>query len=329
MKRIILSVGTFLCITIVVLTSTSLHTFAASISTLDVENKGDFVLEPGKQEIFVNPGETVSKYITVTDRIKGDTSFKVQVEDFTGSRDADHPVVILDNQRGPYSSKDYIIPETKQFTLKYGQQIRIPVSIKIPKDAHPGGYYSTVLISNEPSVIGTSTLNTAESNTKIISRIGTLYLIRVNGDVKESGNLEDFRLKGQHQLFYEKGPFTFQILYNNDGNVHLVPYGLITVKNMLGRTVAQLPVDAYFSLPNSLRYRDISWDGKFMFGRYTITLQLNRGYKDVVDTKTISLWVLPWKFLLMFLLGIIVIATLIIYISKNFEFKTRILIILV
>jgi hypothetical protein len=148
-------------------------------------------------------------------------------------------------------------------------------------------------------------------------------LIRVNGDVKESGNIEDFRLKGAKQMFYQKGPFTFQILFNNDGNVHLVPYGLVTVKNMLGRTVAQLPVDAYFALPNSLRYRDITWDGKFMLGRYTATLELNRGYKDIVDTRTIAIWVLPWKFLALALLVIVVVVGLIVFISKNFEFRKK------
>jgi hypothetical protein len=322
MTRATLRTLIFSLAVLIIGTYTTSYAQAVEVSQVQVDDRNDFVLEPGKSELFLNPGDTVVKEVIVTSRIQGETRFKIQVEDFEGSRDPERPVVILDNQKGPYSSKDFLAPEVQEFTLKFGERIRIPVTVKIPAQAQPGGYYSSVLVSNEPTVIGSST-NANANGTRVISRVGTLFLIRVNGDVKESGNVEDFRLKNKPQLFYEKGPFTFQVLYNNDGNVHLVPYGLITVKNIFGRTVAELPVDAYFALPNSLRYRDITWDGKFMLGRYTATLQLNRGYKDIIDTRSIALWVLPWKFVAGVLLGLIVLVGIILYIKKNFEFKRK------
>jgi hypothetical protein len=105
--------------------------------------------------------------------------------------------------------------------------------------------------------------------------------------------------------------------------VHLVPYGLITIKNTFGRTVAQLPVDAYFSLPNSLRYRDVTWNGGFMLGRYTATIQLNRGYKDIIDKQVLALWVVPWKIIALVIVIIAALIASIFYLKKNFVFKRK------
>ena len=294
------------------------------IDSINVEAKNDFVLEPGKAQIFVNPGDTVTKEIYITDRVPGQTSFQVEIQDIKGSSDPNQPVVILDGERGPYSAKDFITANPGQFTLSFGQRLTIPVTITIPKDTPPGDYDSSVLISNSPTVLGTSTDNTTtQGQTRIISRLGTLFLIRVNGDANESGQLEEFNLAGPKKLFYTKGPFTFEALFNNTGNVHLVPYGMITIRNIFGKTVAQVPVDAYYSLPSSLRHRSVTWDVSMLLGRYKATLELHRGYGTAVDTMSVSFWVIPWKILLAVFAAVFVLALLLIIFLNMFELRRK------
>jgi len=305
--------------------------FAHAMAAVQIENlsniqpMNDFGLAPGKVELFLNPGETSSQAIYITDRIPGTTTFKVEVEDIKGSSDPTQPIVILQpGERGPYSGKDYIVPDVDEFTLQFGQRITIPVTVSIPETVQPGGYYSSVLVSNEPSVLGTTTPgSTAQSQTKIISRVGALYFIRVNGQANESGKLQDFSLDGPSKLFYESGPFTFDITFNNNGNVNLIPYGTITIKSTLGKEIAQLPVDAYFALPSSLRYRQISWDQGFLFGRYTATIQLNRGYGGLSDQKTIAFWVIPYRFVLAAIIAIFLLVTIIFVFLKKFEIRKK------
>lgn len=297
---------------------------AYTISSVTAQEQGDFVLGPGKQEIIADPGETITKYITVTNRINQTVEFKVGVEDFIGSHDANTPVILLGDDTSPYSFKDKIKPEVDTFSLKFGERIVLPIEITIPENAQPGGYYASVLISSLPAKETDQASDVTASKTKIISRLGSLFFIRVRGPVNENGQLEDFKIQGPRNIIYPTAPGGFEILFENKGTVHLVPYGLITIRNMLGKTVARLPVDAYFSLPDSLRYREIVWtDPGFHLGRYTATLELNRGYGDIIDTKKVAFWVIPWKILIPIVVIVVSISLVIYYISTRFEFRRK------
>jgi hypothetical protein len=295
--------------------------FAYTITQTTVEDRNDFVVEPAKQEVILDPTQTEVRYIGVTSRIKTPTTFRVEIEDIIGSQDPNTPVLLLGGDKSPYSLKDYLHPDIHEFTLKFGEHISIPITIDLPKPASPGGFYAAAIISNAPSKEGTSTTN-VQSQAKTISRIGSLFFVRVTGPVNQNGHLADFKIKDSKPI-YERGNLTFQIYFKNEGNVHLVPYGTIDIKNMWGQTITTVPVDAYFSLPQSLRYREVFWSDPLAFGRYSATLHLHRGYGDTVDEKTISFWIIPYKYLLIALLVILILVALIYFFVKNFEWKKR------
>ncbi len=292
---------------------------AARISQLDVEDKSDFVLEPGKIEVFVNKGETVGRTISVINRINRKVKFKIETEDFVGSDNPNTPVVLLGDQKSPYSFKDNLIPELTEFELEFGQKIELPISVTVPEDASPGGYYSSVIISSMP---GDSEL-TGQAGAKIISRIGVLFFVRVNGPVDLEGHLDDFRISGG-KTFMQKGPVTFEILFANTGNVHLVPYGLVSVKNIFGKEVARIPVDAYFALPKSMRYRQVTWSKEKLLGRYTAEIKLNRGFEGLEDTKKISFWVIPWTYIVTLLVALFLLTFFWRFVARRFEFRRKI-----
>ncbi|MEN9649257.1 MAG: hypothetical protein RL094_224 [Candidatus Parcubacteria bacterium] len=295
---------------------------AYTITSQGVENKDDFVLEPGKMELFVNPGETLTRNVMVTSRINKRSNFLVQIEDFIGSKEEQMPVVLLGDQKSPYTFKDNILPEVDSFNLDFGQRITLPISITVPKDARPGGYYTSVIIANQPDEASD---DSGAGRTRVISRVGVLLFIRVNGPVVEKGQLDDFRLKeGKRQLgVLQSGPLSFEILFNNTGTVHLVPHGEVKIKNAFGQEVAKLPVDAYFAMPNAFRYRQVTWEKQILAGRYTAELSLTKGYGDEVDVKTISFWVLPWKYIGGIILFAILITLAYYFFSRKFELRRK------
>ncbi len=300
--------------------SVPLLAHAYTIESLSgITNANDFVLEPGKIEARGDPGETIIRTIAVTNRVNQDVHFHIESEDFVGSNYADQTVVLLGNDRSPYSFKDNLHVEKTDFTLRFGERITIPVSITIPSDAAPGGYYASLLITNAPDRATKKAVNGART----VSRLGALFFVRVNGPVNENGKLEDFRIKGPNRLFYSGGPYTFQILFNNTGTVHLVPYGYIEVNNFAGRNVADLPVNAYFAMPNALRYREVAWPAGNLVGRYTATVHLNRGYGSTTDEMSFSFWVLPWRLVLTILVPIFILAFIIYVLSRKFEFRRK------
>lgn len=298
--------------------------FAFEKIQMQLKAENDFVVEPGKTEIFLNKGETVTKNIKITNRIDKTVNFKLTTEDLVGTNDVTSPIILMGDEVGPYSLKNFIKPEINTFALNFGESISIPVTISVPLDAEPRGYYGALIVSNEPDKLADESSTGAQGKTRIISRIGSLFLVKINGEGKEEGRLEDFKISGPVKPFYESKPKSFEVVYQNTGNVHLVPYGKITVKNLMGINIGSIPVDAYFVLPNSTRYREVIWDdNSFLFGRYTASLSLYKGYGNEYQDMKISFWVLPWKILVPVFVGLIIFVTLMYYLLTRFELRKK------
>lgn len=280
---------------------------------------GDFVVGPGRTEIVLRPGESVTREISVTNRITDGREFLLEVEDITGTTDGSRSVTLASGERGPYSVQDYITMPATSFTLDLGERARIPVTISVPTDAEPGGHYGSVLVSTVRAA-DSQEINTPQS--PVIARIGSLFFIRVTGDAETAGETKELSLING-KWWYEKGPVEFGIVYENTGSVHLNPYGEISIKNMFGEQVGFVELEPWFVLPKSLRLREISWDREFLLGRYTATAQVNRGYEDLVDEVSITFWVLPWKIVG----GIFLILFMVVFTTRaffrRFEFKRK------
>jgi hypothetical protein len=296
--------------------------YGLEIKDAAVEVRNDFVLEPAKTEVFLKPGDKVTKTLSVVNRTDREQTFTIDVEDFGGSRDPKQVVVLLGSDRGPYSLKDYIRPEVDTFKLKSKQRAVLQVVIAVPTDAEPGGHYGSVLVSSAPSG---SEEEASDNKARTVSRIGSLYFVRVAGKIKEDGKLTDFHTAGK-KSFYEQAPIDFELLFENNSSVHLTPNGYIEIKNMLGRKVGKVEVAPFFSLPDSLRGTEVSWSSGFAFGRYTATAHINRGYKesaDVEDTMSIAFWVLPWKIVVGLLIVIVIAYFVFRKVMSSFEIKRR------
>lgn len=293
--------------------------FGYQIETIDtshVANK-DFVVGPGKVEIELKPGEQKTVNLKVSNRMGDTRLFKVDIEDFTGSKDPEQTVVLLGAERGPYSLRDYLQVPEMNFELKDGERATVPVTISVPTDAEPGGLYGTVLITTTSKNGGK-----ASGGSAIISRIGTLFFVNVPGTVRHDGNLKEFQT-ASGGMFFSKGPIDFRLLYENNGSTHVNPYGEVKIQNIFGEEVGNVVVDPWFAMPTSLRLREVSWNRPFLFGMYKATANVNRGYDDIIDSKSITFWVIPWKIVVLALLGLIVFVFIIRFIFTRFEIKKK------
>lgn len=281
---------------------------------------GDFVVGPGKLEVTVRPGETVVREITVTNRIDTNRTFEFHVEDMSGSASGDEAVVLLGDQNGPYSLKNFVTVPAPHITLGLGERARVPVTITMPADAEPGGYYGAVLVSTIQDK-DTEVDNTI-ARSPIVARIGTLFFITVPGEASKNANFERFSTIDNKQ-FYSKGPLNFGITYNNTGSVHLNPYGEMRITNIFGAEVGFVELDPWFVLPKSLRTREVTWNREFLLGVYKVTANINRGYDDIVDTKSFYVFVLPWQVVLPVLILLVLLVSLLRWFFNKFEFRRK------
>ena len=284
---------------------------------------GDFVIGPGKFEAIVEPGRSRTVEVIITNRTGYDRRFNVEVEDAAGSNDGEQSIVLLGDDRGPYSIKDYISAPAWSFDLKHGQRAYLPVTVTVPADAEPGGFYGSVLVTT--ATLGAEDERAAAAavtRSPVVQRIGMLMFVTVPGDTIRDGVLRSFSTL-PNRTFYESGPINFLITYENTGVVHLNPYGEISIRNMFDEEVGFVELEPWFTMPQSVRLREISWDRPMLYGKYTATINLNRGYDNVVDEKGIVFWVIPWKIIAVGLVGIFIIFFLLRRLFGMFELKRR------
>jgi hypothetical protein len=283
---------------------------------------GDFVVGPGKVDLTINPGETKVVEILVSNRTGERKRFNITTEDTQGSTDVSRPVILLGDDRGPYSIKDYISVPHTAFDLEHNQRARIPVTITLPQDAEAGGLYGSVLVKTVAIEAQPGDATNVAPQSAIVARIGTLFFITIPGDVEREGELKDFSTVPK-QLFYQSSPINLGILFENKGPIHLAPYGELRITNIFGEEVGEVQLEPWFVLPESLRLREVSWTREFLFGKYTATVYINRSYDDIVDEMSYTFWVLPWKpvagaFLVLFAIFFTIRAFL-----RNFEFRRK------
>lgn len=262
---------------------------------------GQFGISPTKVELDVKQGDVISRDIQVYNRTGSTITIEFSLQDFEGSNDPQQATVFKGNEDGKWSARQWLQPEISSIVLKQGETVTFNTKITIPKDAEAGGHYAALFASST-----SLSQNNDGSALNITSQIASLFLIRVEGAVVEVGNLN----KPEIPSFSEYGPVNIGLVFNNQGNVHLKPSGHVTITNLLGQVVADVPVPEWVVLPEASRRTVVTWDSHFLFGRYTATAEI--GYKSdgspIVVTTTF--WVIPWKIILAaaILLIIIVVA---------------------
>ncbi len=293
----------------------------------DATDYHDFVVGPGKIELQLSPGQSQTIDLTVANRLGSDKVFSVSEEDFTGSENPDQPVVLLGSDRGPYSLKDDISIPATTVAIPFGYKAHIPITITAPLNAQPGGLYGSVLVSVVSSP-GSSTASGIGASNPIITRIGTLFFVRIPGTVNAEGALDGFSLPNgplvwSNSLLAKTPPILFDILFKNTGDVYLAPHGTISVTNILGSTIGTVPVDPWFAMPQSLRFRQVEWDPAFLFGRYVAHISINRGYSNATDTATVVFWVIPWMMIISIFVGLVIVIGLIRWIFSKFTIVSK------
>lgn len=174
------------------------------------------------------------------------------------------------------------------------QSVSVPVAVQVPPDATPGGHFAAILVGTRP-------LQTdATFQVKTSQLVTSLFFVRIAGDVTEDGSIREFRVQ---KKFVSTPSATFEVRFENKGNVHLQPQGEIVITNMWGKERGVIPINrkTHFGnvLPESIRKYEFTWTGESSFsdiGIYKAELTLGYGVdgKKFVTSAT-YFYVVPIK----------------------------------
>lgn len=274
-------------------------------------------IAPPVLNIRADPGEVVKTKISLRDVSTSPLVVRNQINDFVAAGEDGTPKLLLDANKdaSPYSLKDWVQP-LAELTIQPKEVNQLPVTIRVPKNAAPGGYYAVIRFTATPPGLDTTGVSLSAS-------LGTLILLRVNGDAKEKVEVEQFSAtkNGEKNWLFESAPITFLTRLKNSGNLHQQPTGQVAIKDMFGNSVANVNVNLNRNniLPGSIRKFEQPLDSsvigdKFLFGRYTADLKLTYGSKGESLVSTTSFWVIPYR-LIGFAIILIIIAFVLIRIG--------------
>ncbi|MEK7631267.1 MAG: hypothetical protein AAB445_00165 [Patescibacteria group bacterium] len=306
---------------IVGLLSGALPAKALTISPPSIE----FTVQPGNQAEFVvklyNEGATKQELFLDATTFTSGSEEGIPVYDFTVPKEDIATWVKLD------PAPIILEPQGRK---------EVTITVNVPADAAPGGHYGIVAFSSKPPTTGTDKPQVA-----ITQGIGTLLLVRIEGDVVESAAISTFTTVSRTNRM----PVSFTIDYQNTGNIHLKPSGNVTITGMGKKVAATLAVNPTkrSTLPKSSRSYDVTWEkgtvlatasnawakfweeysnerANFGFGKYTATLALTAGQSGgVATTATTTFMVFPWHVLLAWGLGFVILLVLLIILIKRYN----------
>jgi len=240
-------------------------------------------LGPGKIEVELIPGGQISKDIFIVNNLGRESVFDISFEDVEASPAEEGGVRFLGRLSSQFSLKNYFSVPEQSFVLAEGEEKIIPVTITLPDQAPVGSLHAVVLV--------TPRLETVTASPQTKPRLGLLVFVKVAGEKQESGFLASLN-QGRYVNFGSQA-IKFSMLFNNNGNTYLNPYGLLSIKPLFGGQSKEIVIKPWFVLPQSTRQK-IVLAPELKTGIYQAELQLNRGYENIIDKKTVWFIVLGW-----------------------------------
>ena len=282
-------------------------------------------ISPVRSDISINPGESKTIEVTVTNLTDADVAVQPYENDFIAKGEDGTPALILDDkQYAPTHSLKKFMAPLSVFTVKAHQAAVVKVILNVPKSAQPGGYFGAIRLAPADPTDG--------GQVDLSASVASLMLLTVPGPMTEKLNLTDYSIQqnGKSGTYFQNpNNLAFSFRFENKGSVQESPFGNISVKN--GDKVvyshefnSETPRDMV--LPDSARRWTVPLKNIGTFGYYTVEGTLTYGSKNETVNISQSFWVIPFAVIIGGIVGLLVLIGLIVGIGVFLRgYKRRII----
>jgi hypothetical protein len=210
------------------------------------KKNGSITVSPAYLEVTLSkPGEEQKIPITYTNNSNQTVTMQMFPLDFNHT-DVNGTIGFL-TQPGSYSYAlaSYLSLEASQITLNPGQSHKFTVRVTNRPDLSPGGHYAAIV----GKVIAGQN---PEFGAQVAPSLSSLIFLRKTGGERYNLSLKPAD-GGQSVSFFYPDDITLQ--FQNEGNIHLVPYGTVEVTDMFGRVLRRgiLNTSSFLVMPESRR----------------------------------------------------------------------------
>lgn len=288
---------------LLILLSLLIPAFSASPAIAANNTGNGFRISPPLYELTIAKGTSQTVSLFVENLADSQVTAQPIVNDFVaGSGENGQPQLILDpNKSAPEDSFKPLVQTIPNTSLAPLERKEIDVTLTVPANAAPGGYYGAIRFIPVYS-------NTGPANVSLTASVGTLFLITVPGNLTEKLSLASFQAShnGVTGTLFNSGPVSIVTRLRNEGNIHVQPFGKIIIKNTFGKIVYSTELNNTDPrgniLPNTIRKFTNPLNIKHMFGRYTAEGNFAYGSNgDIVSAKAVF-YVIPYDFVIIIIL---------------------------
>jgi hypothetical protein len=266
-----------------------------------------------------DPGSVIQAEIRVRNESDQTITVDTLAEDFIIGEDGVTPIPVTDQTSSLWSLANWIQISNSRNTIPAYGSVTIPVIIRVPDDALPGGRYAQIMhqpVSQSQAVVS----GEVAGRTGVNQRVGTLVYFRVNGDIKENATIRNIKIP----FLTEFGPVPMAFDIENMSDIHIRPNTKITIKNMLGRTSEVIEVGTKNVFPYTTRSFETEWDRVWGFGRYTAVISAAYGEQGKVAEATMSFWLIPYKLIITIILVVIALIGILVAIRRHLAHRNSV-----
>lgn len=280
----------------------------------DTPAVGDFTVGPARILLSIPPGEERTVELQITNREGRLAALDLSTEDFTADPDREGtPTFYAEDTEGPFPARGWITPEIDRLELNHAERAFINVTVKVPADAEAGDHQAALIVTRDVESQPTGGFT-------IVSRVAALFIITVEGDVVQEGYVDSLTVRDYFNWFF---PVFLNLSARNLGTVHMIPDGVIEIRNIFGITVDEIPVKNWVILRGSSRSRDFEWRPAFALGYYTAVTELKAFDGRLLQPVSTSFWVIPLLPVLIILFVIFLVSFLVQYFFSRFEIRRK------
>lgn len=292
---------------------------------------------PPRIELDGDPGTTVSSKFEVLNETAETITYYTQVENFEAKDETGTPQFIQ-SQEGLAVWVDV----ANSVRVEPGEKKAVPYIVKIPRNAEPGGYFASIFIRTTPP-------SERGGEVSIGARLGTLVLLRVNGNIQEGVDILEFTSKDKQRIFTSL-PVELYYRFQNTGSDRVKPTGEVIIKNLIGMKAKVLSANRTEGsvLPRSIRRFEMAWIhggggseetlaqieqrmpsgffsaakyqlSNFAMGYYTAHLDIAYGVNNNTAKGTFRFLVIPWQLLIIIFVILIITLVMLRFILKRYN----------
>lgn len=249
-----------------------------------------YSLEPFFRDVELGSENPQSYPITITNRTDHDATFRVSVTDF-GTLDESGGIAFLGGASDfseRYGLASWMRVDRERFIVPAGGSERVPVTITDRESLSPGGHYGAVVFEMLEDDGGTGQVDVSVKT----SFASLVFVTKYGGEARSmrfaGASIDDVDPFGV--------PSKVSARFRNDGNVHLVPRGRVTVTDPFGTVVREgiVNTESGRMLPESYRsyLTPLVSVRRAMFpGPYHVAIEYRYDGKDGFETgATMTSW---------------------------------------